>query len=44
MFDMFSEANRYAAMVREVFDALTRAGFTEEQAMRIMLNAMGPGR
>jgi hypothetical protein len=41
MMDMFSAARRLASQWREVFEALVAEGFTEEQAMRMLLVMMG---
>ncbi|WP_405560653.1 hypothetical protein [Streptomyces sp. NBC_01180] len=35
--DVFSEANKHAAMVRELFEAYVRHGFTDGQAMELLL-------
>lgn len=37
MFDMFSASRKIAAQYREIFEALTEMGFSEEQAMAILL-------
>ena len=38
--DVFSEANRMAALLREIHEAFTRLGFTEEQAFELTKLAM----
>lgn len=40
MMDMFSEARQLAAQYREIYEALTFVGFTQEQAMRMLLTLM----
>jgi hypothetical protein len=37
MFDMFSASRKVAAQYREIFESLTAMGFTEEQAMQILI-------
>lgn len=38
---MFSTARQVAAQYREIYEALVFVGFSEEQAMRILLGMMG---
>jgi hypothetical protein len=40
MMDMFSEARQMAAQFREVFEAFIFVGFTEQQAMQMVLALM----
>lgn len=41
MFDMFSAARKVAAQYREIFEALTEMGFSEEQALTILIALIG---
>lgn len=41
MFDVFAEARKHAAQMREFFDAYIAEGFTEDQAMELVKILMG---
>jgi hypothetical protein len=41
MFDMFSAARKISAQYREIFEALTEMGFSESQAMTILVALIG---
>lgn len=41
MLDMFAEARRHAAQMREFYDAYVSQGFTEDQAMRLVAILLG---
>ena len=40
MMDMFSEARQMAVKYREIFDAFIFAGFSEDQAMDLLITLM----
>lgn len=41
VYDVFSEANSAAAKARELFEAYVRSGFTDSQAMSLLLAVFG---
>lgn len=43
MFDMFSEANKAAVQIREVYDAFVRQGFSPDQAFQLLTIVMSQG-
>jgi hypothetical protein len=46
MHDMFSESNKVAARIREIYEALIRSGFEKAEALELTKSilAMGSGR
>jgi hypothetical protein len=41
VFDAFSEANRLAANIGDIFKALLREGFTREEALSLLRTMLG---
>lgn len=43
MNDMFSEANRAASLIREMYEAFLRFGFSSDEAFALLLTVLSNG-
>jgi len=41
--DMFSEANRAASMIRDMYEAFRRFGFSHDEAFALLLTVLSNG-